>query len=1213
MEFAPDGRLFVCQQGGQVRVIKNGALLGTPFLTAPVDGTGERGLLGIAFDPNFAANRYVYVYYTATSPAIHNRVSRFTANGDVAVAGSEVVLLNLNNLSGASNHNGGAIHFGADGKLYIAVGENANPANAQSLNNLLGKMLRLNADGSIPTDNPFYNTASGLNRAIWALGLRNPFTFAVQPGTGRIFINDVGQDTWEEIDDGAAGANFGWPNCEGDCSPANSNYRNPIFRYQHGSGSTSGYCIAGGAFYNPATVNFPASYVGDYFFADYVNGWIRGLDPANGNQVTGFATGINAPVDLKVGSDGRLYYLARGSGAVYAIRYTASQAPQITQQPAAQTVYAGQAATFTVAASGTAPLSYQWQRNNGNISGATTTAYTLASTSVADDGALFRCIVANASGSVTSSAALLRVSTNGTPAANITLPANGALFNAGDTIQYSGTGTDPEDGNLAANRFSWTVIFHHDTHTHPFLGPINGTTSGSFVVPTQGETATNIWYRIQLTVTDSAGQAQTTFRDIRPRTTTISLTTIPAGLQLTLDGQPTATPTAMGSVVGMSRALGVVSPQSLNGTNYEFVSWSDGGAALHTVTTPGNATTYTATFRAVGAGVLHYDFTYPDRTSLLGAGWDFLARTAGGATRNTEQTTGRLVDYNQSTHPGVLRIPVDVGDLWNAENNSRNSIFRNLPADWSSVRVKLAFAPTQNYQQAGIVVYQDDDNYVNVTREFNTGNKVALVRESGGTASTIAAPSVSATSNLHLRLDRDTAGRISGSYSLNGTSWTALGNVTQTINNPRLGIFVGASPGGYPNADISWVEIVSATSGSPVLSASPSMLTFTTTAGNSPASQSIAVANTGVGTMNWTAVPSAGTPAWLTVSPTSGSGNGTITVSVSSAALAAGTYSKTVTVTAPGATNSPQTIAVNLTVNPATGANSNHYDFNYSNRSSLLAAGWDYLARTATGVNRNTEQITGAIPDFNQSTHPGVLRIPADVGDLWGSVNNTRNSLFRDVPANWISLRLKLAFAPTQNYQQAGLVVYQNDDNYVQITRIFNGDNKISFARELAGAGAVLASAAVTTTANLHLRVDRDLATGRISGSYSSNGTSWTTVGSGVVQTVNNPRLGIIIGASPGGFPNADLAWAEVITAASGAAPPAGDGVLQIVAPSLTDNRFSFLVPTQPGVSYAIEYKNNWSDSEWLPLETVIGTGELISVEDAAIPGASRFYRVRRE
>ena len=125
MQFAPDGRLFVCEQGGRLRVIKNGALLSTPFLTVTVSSSGERGLLGVAFDPDFAVNQFVYVYYTATSPTIHNRVSRFTANGDVAAPGSEVVLLDLENLTAPPTTTAAPSHFGPDGKLYIAVGENA--------------------------------------------------------------------------------------------------------------------------------------------------------------------------------------------------------------------------------------------------------------------------------------------------------------------------------------------------------------------------------------------------------------------------------------------------------------------------------------------------------------------------------------------------------------------------------------------------------------------------------------------------------------------------------------------------------------------------------------------------------------------------------------------------------------------------------------------------------------------------------------------------------------------------------------------------------------------------------------------------------------------------------------------------------------------------------------------------------------------------------
>jgi uncharacterized protein (TIGR03437 family) len=327
MALHPDGRIFVCQQTGELRVIKNGVVLPIPFTTLTVNADGERGLLGVTFDPNYATNRFVYVYYTATTPTIHNRVSRFTANAsneDVAVAGSEVVLLNLETL-GATNHNGGAIHFGPDGKLYVATGENAVPSNSQSLANRLGKILRINSDGTIPADNPisFPNIAgppTGANRAIWATGLRNPFTFSFQPGTGRMHINDVGQNTWEEVNVGTAGANFGWPTCEGTCVTAGMT--NPL--YQYSSAVAAPCAITGGAFYNPTTATFPAQFIGKYFFADFCAGWIKVLDPLN-PPATGaaidFSTGINFPVDIQVANDGSLYYLARGSNSVFRVQF----------------------------------------------------------------------------------------------------------------------------------------------------------------------------------------------------------------------------------------------------------------------------------------------------------------------------------------------------------------------------------------------------------------------------------------------------------------------------------------------------------------------------------------------------------------------------------------------------------------------------------------------------------------------------------------------------------------------------------------------------------------------------------------------------------------------------------------------------------------------------------------------------------------------------
>ncbi len=222
-----------------------------------------------------------------------------------------------------------------------------------------------------------------------------------------MFINDVGQSTWEEIDDGIAGSNYGWNTCEGACSPPNANFRDPLFQYGHGSSSTTGCAIVGGAFYNPAVAQFPASYVGKYFFADLCSGWVRLFDPVN-NTASDFASGISSPVDLKVATDGSLYYLAIGSSAVFRIQFSGT-APSITTQPANQTVTQPQAATFSVVAAGSTPLSYQWQRNQVNISGATSASYTLTPTAFADNGAKFRCVVTNAFGNATSNEATLTV------------------------------------------------------------------------------------------------------------------------------------------------------------------------------------------------------------------------------------------------------------------------------------------------------------------------------------------------------------------------------------------------------------------------------------------------------------------------------------------------------------------------------------------------------------------------------------------------------------------------------------------------------------------------------------------------------------------------------------------------------------------------------------------------------------------------------------
>ena len=595
---APDGRIFVSQQDGRLRVVKNGVLQPTPFLTITVGQTTTAGLMGIAFDPQFPAQPYIYAFYTAATPTRHSRVSRFTANGDVAVPGSEVPLIDLPTLANVQiNHDGGDLAFGIDGKLYITVGDNVYSLNGQNLGTTFGKLLRINKDGTIPTDNPFYGTTTGINRAIWAYGLRNPFKMAVQPGTGRMFVDDVGNASWEEINQISKGGNFGWALSEGPTS--DPQFTAPFFTYSHTTGSPTGCSVTGGAFYNPTTQLLPNQYVGDYFFSDYCSNWIGTLDLAGPTPVYTKLANIPTPVDMDVASDGSILVLSQANGGtIFRIGYrTTATAPTITQQPVEQSVNVGQSATFTCAASGTPTPTYRWQRDSVDISGATGPSYTLTNAQITDSGKRFRCVATNASGSATSDSVLLNVSVpSQPPTATITSPSIGLEYSGAQVVTYTGTGTDPEDGTLPASAFEWEVVFHHDQHTHPFILPFTGVKSGTFSIPTIGETDTNQWYRIRLTVHDAGGQTNTVQRDIYPRVSTVQVQTVPPGLQILLDGQPVTTPVTTTGVVNTERGLGAPTPQYSGGSYYAFDSWSQGGARDQTVIVPSTTATYTATF-----------------------------------------------------------------------------------------------------------------------------------------------------------------------------------------------------------------------------------------------------------------------------------------------------------------------------------------------------------------------------------------------------------------------------------------------------------------------------------------------------------------------------------------------------------------------------------------------------------------------------------------
>lgn len=318
LEFASDGRLFVAERSGRVRVLRSDGRL-TTFLNLgrAVDRSGGRGLSGIAFDPDFATNHFVYLDYTrkaGAGRAAHNEVVRVTARGNRAVPDSLRVLFRLDGQA-TPHHLGGALEFGGDGLLYVTSGDNETPARARRLDSHLGKILRISRTGRIPASNPFYDRASGRHRAIWARGLRNPYKLSYSPALGAMFVTDVGEDRWEEIDRVERGADYGWPLREG--PGVVRRLAAPVFAYRHGSSPTTGCAITGGVFYEPATSTFPAAYAGDYFYADYCSGWIRRYDPVADTSAR-FASGFAAQglTDLEVSPDGDLYALRWGRSSV---------------------------------------------------------------------------------------------------------------------------------------------------------------------------------------------------------------------------------------------------------------------------------------------------------------------------------------------------------------------------------------------------------------------------------------------------------------------------------------------------------------------------------------------------------------------------------------------------------------------------------------------------------------------------------------------------------------------------------------------------------------------------------------------------------------------------------------------------------------------------------------------------------------------------------
>ncbi len=616
MVFGPGGRIFYAEKFGSVRVIAGGGLKADPVLSVTVDARAERGLTGLELDPNFASNGFLYVFYTRPDPAKPNeipsnaksRVSRFkidlaTNKRDPSVP-EKILLDNIPATSGF--HNGGGMHFGTDGKLYIGVGEAGLPqasgvSPASDLNSLSGKILRINSDGSIPGDNPFANQA-GKRGEVWAYGLRNPFTSAVQPGTGRFYANDVGSNKFEEVNNIVKGGNYGWPKYEGYSTAAG--YQSPVYAYSHKGGQAA---VTGGVFLN--NTNFPAALRGNYVFTDaYIDSeakFLRMINPNTGEVVkfgtsSNFATGVGGFLDLDVGPDGALYALAPYSGKIVRIGYTnggstnqdpvAAATANKTSGPAPLDV------NFSSAGSNDPdgnPLSYLWNFGDGTTSTAANPSHTY------DANGTYKVTltVSDGKGGSDVTDPITVAVGNTAPTATLNVNAAGLVYDGGEIITWSATGNDAEDGALPASAFHLNVELHHLEHTHPFLD-VDGQAGGSFNIPRDVENSPVQWYRLTLTATDSKGVSTTVVKDIQPHLTKLTLASNVAGIKVNLDGAAVATPTTNESVAGNHRVISAPASQVVNGKTYKFVSWSDGGAASHLINFPTSNATITATYEA---------------------------------------------------------------------------------------------------------------------------------------------------------------------------------------------------------------------------------------------------------------------------------------------------------------------------------------------------------------------------------------------------------------------------------------------------------------------------------------------------------------------------------------------------------------------------------------------------------------------------------------
>jgi PKD repeat protein len=421
-------------------------------------------------------------------------------------------------------------------------------------------------------------------------------------------VGNVNATAWEEVDVGAPGANYGWPNCElGTCG--NPSYTAAAHAYPHDGRDAS---ITGGFVYH--RMQFPSAYQGSYFFADYTQNWIRRLTfdaDGNVNGVFNFEPpdgSVDRPygdiVYLAEGPDGALYYVdlgysdiggTFGVSKIRRIRWTGGNQPPTavavaipTSGPAPLPVIFSSVGSIDPEGQ---PLTYSWTFGDNTTSTQANPTHTYS------QAGQYTARLSVSDGVNTTLSSPITISAGARPTATIISPQNGVLFVAGDVISFGGDGTDPEDGVLPASAFTWNIDYLHEGHVHPG-SQFTGVKSGTFTIPTAGyDFSGNTRYRIALTVTDSTGLTSSQSVLAFPQKVNLSFDSVPSGLTLHLDGIAKTTPFAYDTLIGFNHIIEARN-QTAGTTAYTFSSWSDGGAQTHGIVVPNVNQNYVATFQA---------------------------------------------------------------------------------------------------------------------------------------------------------------------------------------------------------------------------------------------------------------------------------------------------------------------------------------------------------------------------------------------------------------------------------------------------------------------------------------------------------------------------------------------------------------------------------------------------------------------------------------